>query len=194
MSAIGRGMWAAVAIAAGLVSMTPPAHAQWDRGGTIYCASEDGRFVRCRTPWPESRLSKQVSNTRCVYGETWGNERGSVWVDRGCRANFEPARGGWGGGDRPPGWDDDGYPYPGSRPGWGGGGPGWDDRPQEVRCDSNGGRYQVCPVDLGRDGRVRLVRRLSDSRCVEGYSWGWDRRGIWVDQGCRAIFQVDRRW
>ncbi|WNL45435.1 DUF3011 domain-containing protein [Dyella sp. BiH032] len=192
MSAIGRGMWAAVAFAAGMASLAAPtAHAQWDREGTVYCASDNGRFVRCRTPWPQSQLSKQVSDTRCIYGQTWGNDRGSVWVDKGCRANFEPARGGgWGGGwggDRPgwggdrPGWDDD-------RPGWG------DDRPVQVRCDSNGNRLQYCPVDLGRGGRVRLIRRLSDSRCNEGESWGWDRRGIWVNNGCRAIFQVDRRW
>lgn len=193
MSAISKGIVAMVAAIAGWGAIAPSVHAQsWDdRSQTVYCASTDSRFVRCRTPWPESQLVKQVSDTRCVYGQTWGNDRGSVWVDRGCRANFGPSRGGWGGG-RPPGWNDGGYPYPGQGPGWGGG-PGGG-RPFEVRCDSNGSRYQVCPVDLGRGASVRLVRRLSDSRCVEGYSWGTDRRGIWVDQGCRAIFQVDRRW
>lgn len=180
MSAIGKGMWAVIVFAAGLASMAaPPAHAQWDREGTVYCASDNGRFVRCRTPWPQSQLSKQVSDTRCIYGQTWGNDRGSVWVDKGCRANFEPARGGGWGGDRP-GWGDD-------RPGWG-------DQSAQIRCDSNNNRRQYCPVDLGRGGRVRLIRRLSDSRCNEGSTWGWDRRGIWVDYGCRAIFQVDRRW
>lgn len=183
MSAIGKGMWAAVVLAAGMASMAAPtAHAQWDQG-SIGCSSNDGRFTRCRTPWPASQLSRQVSDTRCVYGQTWGNDRGSVWVDRGCRAIFEPARGGgWGGG------------WGGDRPGWGDDRPGWGDDSAQVRCDSNGGRRQYCPVDLGRGGRVRLVRRLSDSPCREGDTWGWDRRGVWVDDGCRGIFQIDRRW
>jgi hypothetical protein len=206
MKAIGRGIWAAAAVAvvgvAGLAS--PPAHAQWrDRDDqVVYCASNDGHFARCRTPWPVSELTQQLSNARCVYGETWGmEERYSVWVDRGCRANFQAARGegGWRGrddddrrwrddDDRRRRRDDDDDDRGGWRPG-----PDWD-RTIELRCDSNGERYQMCLVDVGRNGRVRLVRRLSDARCEEGSSWGWNRAGVWVDQGCRAVFQIDRRW
>lgn len=39
-------------------------------------------------------------------------------------------------------------------------------------------------------GGVRLVKQLSREACVEGVSWGFDRDGIWVDQGCRAEFRV----
>ena len=39
-------------------------------------------------------------------------------------------------------------------------------------------------------GGVRLVKQLSREACVEGVSWGFDRDGIWVDQGCRAEFQI----
>jgi hypothetical protein len=39
-------------------------------------------------------------------------------------------------------------------------------------------------------GGVRLVKQLSREACVEGVSWGFDRDGIWVDQGCRAEFEV----
>jgi hypothetical protein len=35
-------------------------------------------------------------------------------------------------------------------------------------------------------------REHSDSSCRQGRSWGFDRRGIWVDHGCRADFQVGR--
>ena len=182
MSAIGRGMWAVVVMAAGLASMAAPAvHAQWDGGGTVYCSSQDLRFTRCRTPWPRSQLNRQVSDARCIYGQSWGSDRGSVWVDRGCRAVFEPARGGGGG-------------WGGDRPGWGDDRPGWGDQTAQLRCESIGGRRQYCPVEMGRGGQVRLVRRLSDARCQEGYSWGVDRRAIWVDRGCRADFQIDRRW
>ena len=37
---------------------------------------------------------------------------------------------------------------------------------------------------------VILVRQLSDSRCVQGQTWGWDARGVWVDRGCRGEFRA----
>jgi len=37
---------------------------------------------------------------------------------------------------------------------------------------------------------VRFVRQLGDVRCVEGYGWGYEERGVWVDHGCRAEFRV----
>jgi len=27
--------------------------------------------------------------------------------------------------------------------------------------------------------------------CMQGYSWGYDEGGIWVDHGCRAYFRVE---
>jgi hypothetical protein len=39
--------------------------------------------------------------------------------------------------------------------------------------------------------RVRLVQQRSESPCQEGYSWGSDGRGIWVDHGCRADFAIE---
>jgi hypothetical protein len=35
-----------------------------------------------------------------------------------------------------------------------------------------------------------MFHKLSDARCTEGYSWGFDRRGVWVDHGCRAEFRL----
>jgi hypothetical protein len=26
--------------------------------------------------------------------------------------------------------------------------------------------------------------------CIEDQNWGWDRRGVWVSDGCRAEFRV----
>jgi len=34
------------------------------------------------------RLGRQMSNTACVEGQTWGWSRDGVWVDDGCRAEF----------------------------------------------------------------------------------------------------------
>jgi len=35
-----------------------------------------------------------------------------------------------------------------------------------------------------------MVRQLGDTSCVEGYNWGRDEHGVWVDRGCRAEFMV----
>jgi len=35
----------------------------------------------------------QRSGSACVQGRTWGFNRNSIWVDRGCRADFEVGRG-----------------------------------------------------------------------------------------------------
>jgi hypothetical protein len=60
-----------------------------------------------------------------------------------------------------------------------------------VTCASNDGRRSFCEVDT-RNG-VMLMREHSDRRCREGSTWGFDRRGIWVDRGCRADFEVRDR-
>lgn len=38
-------------------------------------------------------------------------------------------------------------------------------------------------------GPVRLVAQLSRAPCAEGRDWGVGSDGIWVDNGCRAIFE-----
>ena len=63
---------------------------------------------------------------------------------------------------------------------------------QTITCSSDDGGRNYCPANTdGAD--VRMVRQRSDARCTQGYSWGYDRRGIWVDRGCRADFIVDYR-
>ena len=57
-----------------------------------------------------------------------------------------------------------------------------------ITCESRGHDRAYCAVDTR--GGVRLVRQLSESRCENGRSWGTDRGGIWVSQGCRAQFAI----
>jgi hypothetical protein len=57
-----------------------------------------------------------------------------------------------------------------------------------LTCASDDGNRHYCAADT-RYG-VRLVNQRSGSPCKQGYSWGYDRRGIWVDRGCRADFIV----
>jgi hypothetical protein len=60
-----------------------------------------------------------------------------------------------------------------------------------VRCESQRGRYNYCRT--GTWGRVRLDRQLSDAPCRRYYTWGedGDGSGIWVSDGCRAIFVIE---
>ena len=57
-----------------------------------------------------------------------------------------------------------------------------------IRCESQSGRTQYCDIGYARD--VRLERQLSRGECTEGYTWGFDQRGLWVSRGCRAEFSV----
>jgi hypothetical protein len=58
-----------------------------------------------------------------------------------------------------------------------------------VTCESNKNRRSYCPADTR--GGVTLRRQLSQAQCVQGRTWGFDARGIWVEGGCRAEFQVN---
>ena len=59
-----------------------------------------------------------------------------------------------------------------------------------VSCSSDDMKRHYCDADTR--GGVRLVKQHSDAACREGETWGYDRRGIWVDRGCRADFEVRR--
>jgi hypothetical protein len=68
-------------------------------------------------------------------------------------------------------------------------GAGGDER--TLRCESGSfGRYRECPADT--ENRVVLVRELSRNKCRQWNSWGYDRRAVWVDNGCRAEFRVGK--
>lgn len=143
-------------------------HAPPPGGYVVSCASIDHRDRYCPADTRGGvRLVKRDSKAACVLGQTWGHDRGGIWVTGGCRARFEVggghARGGHGYGG--------GY---GSR---------------VVRCESVDHRPRFCHVPGGvRD--VRLDRRLSKAGCEFGYSWGFRRDGVWVERGCRADFVV----
>lgn len=159
-------LMAASFFAAGFVTSSA-AHAQsygQGYGGPpprITCSSNDGKRNYCNIGGSrDARLVRQISGSPCIQGSTWGVDRGGLWVDRGCRAEFIIGRGG-----PPP-------PPP----------------PRIVTCSSNDGRRNWCDIGPSRD--VRLTRQISGSPCVQGSTWGLDRRGLWVDRGCRADFRV----
>lgn len=61
-----------------------------------------------------------------------------------------------------------------------------------MRCASEDYKYTFCRTD--REPRdVRIGRRYSKRPCIEGRSWGYNRRGIWVNHGCDADFDFRMR-
>ena len=133
----------------------------------ISCSSEDGHRHYCSTDTRGGvQMIKQRSDSACIEGQTWGYDRQGIWVDRGCRADFSTGRGGYG------------------RGGYGG-------DSQLVSCSSEDGHRHACPINS--NGRVRLERQRSDASCIEGRTWGYNNREIWVDRGCRADFTVESR-
>lgn len=56
---------------------------------TVRCESNDNNYVRC--PFygrGHVEVQRQLSKTYCQYGQNWGVERNTIWVDNGCRADF----------------------------------------------------------------------------------------------------------
>ncbi|MBO0859920.1 MAG: DUF3011 domain-containing protein [Chloracidobacterium sp.] len=75
-----------------------PGAGRGGRGGytqTFYCESGDEKRHYCAEGaigQGEVRLIRQRSGSPCIFGRTWGRDRNGVWVDRGCRADFEVSR------------------------------------------------------------------------------------------------------
>ena len=61
---------------------------------------------------------------------------------------------------------------------------------QTIQCKSDHYRYRYCRVQT--DDHVRLERQRSNADCRRGYSWDYDRHGVWVNHGCDADFRVGR--
>ncbi|GGE07062.1 hypothetical protein GCM10011529_11810 [Polymorphobacter glacialis] len=135
---------------------------------TIRCESQDYRQVRCPVDTRGGvQLGRVLGNTPCRQGQSWGFDRGGVWVNGGCRAEFlvgdNTAGGGYPGG---------GYP--------GAGGPS-----RTITCGSMNYRPARCPIAGANSVRINQV---IGGECIQGRSWGYDRDGVWVNNGCRARF------
>ena len=65
--------------------------------------------------------------------------------------------------------------------------PGFRPQAQQIVCESWQFRPQQCAVDTR--GGVRLLQQTGGV-CTQGQTWGYTPRGVWVTNGCRAIFAV----
>jgi hypothetical protein len=137
---------------------------------TISCASQDGGRQFCPADTRGGvTMVRQNSSSPCVQGQTWGYDGRGIWVDRGCRADFQA-----------------GNSYPGG-PGPGGPGPG--PGGNTITCESSHNRRNYCTIG-NVNSNVEMVQQLSQAPCTRGATWGNDGQGIWVDRGCRATFRV----
>ena len=64
-------------------------------GGSITCESNDGQRKYCGRVGRDVRLQRQLSQSPCVQGQSWGVDGQGLWVDRGCRAEFSSGGGNW---------------------------------------------------------------------------------------------------
>jgi hypothetical protein len=73
-----------------------------------------------------------------------------------------------------------------------GNGPGYqnsrDDDYTVISCNSKNNKLKTCPIPVR--GHVELVKQRSASACRFNKTWGYDRKGVWVNKGCRADFAV----
>jgi Protein of unknown function (DUF3011) len=161
---------------------------------TITCNSDDERKHFCSVDTRGGvRLLTQHSDAICTEGSTWGSDGQGIWVDHGCRADF--AIGGRRDyrdeirldANRNDSGENGNYRDENRNDQYGGSG-----QSQRIACNSDDMRKHSCALDA-RGGEVRMVSQRSDARCTKGYSWGTNRRGVWVDHGCRADFVVSTR-
>jgi hypothetical protein len=162
--------------AAAVLSACGLAHADdsWTPEKAVSCSSSDGHRKECPSDLRgyTVRDVDQSSRTECVVGRNWGYTDRGVWVDDGCRATFkfDKTRGG----DHPRGWGNRDASYSSSEE-------------QRVKCESRDGHRKVCDANL-RGYRIADVREISRTDCDIGRNFGYDDRGVWVDDGCRAEF------
>lgn len=131
----------------------------------VTCNSEGWTKQRCAPEWRDARLLETLSREACRRGHSWDVDRRGLWVDDGCRGRFVRT-------------DDDRRDDPADS--------------DTITCSSEESRYRRCGLGH-RVEHVELRRQLSVADCERGESWGWERRAIWVDKGCRAEFEVEWR-
>lgn len=107
-------------------------------------------------------LIHQLSHYNCQGN--WGHNQSEIWVARGCKADFRISR---------------------YNPGYGNGYDHGDDI-NTLECLSNGSYVEYCQVpELAHVELLEVLNRRGNA--CRG-NWGYDPRGIWVRNGCKARF------
>lgn len=200
-------------------SLATPRAAQAE--STITCESANNNYNRCRADTRGGvTLVTQLSKSGCYQGNTWGYDSRFIWVSNGCRAVFRTGTAGYEHHDKDADkagaaiagvallalgaaaahaahedhkreqyedhysyrYDERDYDHHNDR---------YDRGHQLVTCESHNNQYSYCRANI-RHAHVRLVRQHSSSSCRFHEDWGYNRSGIWVENGCRATFEIER--
>jgi hypothetical protein len=131
---------------------------------SLVCESEiDSRKVCPADTRYGVALFRELGGKECIFEKSWGFDEKGVWVAGGCHAQFALG----------------GYRLPSET---------MPPNAEKLTCESLDGGHKPCPVDTSHG--VGLLRQISDADCVLNRTWGYDRNGIWVTDGCRAEFAV----
>jgi Protein of unknown function (DUF3011) len=57
-----------------------------------------------------------------------------------------------------------------------------------VTCSSKGTEREFCAADTSKG--VILAKSVGSAPCLLGRTWGYDDKGVWVSEGCSAVFIV----
>ena len=194
------------------------AQTQGSAGGqVITCSSQGHDHTYCAADTSGGvTLVQQLSHSGCWENDTWGYDRRGIWVANGCRAEFRLGRSGYAASDsyyhnsgsssRYDAYDGrDSQKTAAIAAGAAvaagliaaaaqqhdqhANSPAYSAPRSVVTCESVGRDHTYCSVG-GYARHVELKRQLSRSSCEYNRSWGYDRNGIWVGEGCRAEFWV----
>ncbi len=146
------------------------------------------------------RLKRQKSRSPCRGN--WGFDRNGIWVTNGCRATFELYvdgrgrgynNGGFNNGNN--GYSNNGHPHNGNN-GYGTTGPynngnnGYGNngnlQNNTLICSSRNLKRNACAIPQG--AKITMKKQLSKSSCAG--NWGYNRYEVWVNNGCRAQFNI----
>ncbi|HUL34925.1 MAG TPA: DUF3011 domain-containing protein [Candidatus Eisenbacteria bacterium] len=131
----------------------------------ISCAAPAAQAIYCAPlPSANAELVRQTGEARCVEGKNWGVDPRGLWLANGCAADFVVRQ-----------RQETELSAMATR--------------RVLECDSSDGRRNFCQVDA-RGGAV-LRTTLGHQPCTLGKSWDYNEGGLWVDRGCRGVFEAE---
>jgi len=131
---------------------------------SLECNSNQFEYATCHHELPQHSVTllNKVSVSECNLHTSFGVTTGSkMWVDDGCRGQFQVCNN--------------------------------EDSCETLHCSSHGFQYAECAHTVPENAlNISLVRQKSQSACTEGTSYGInaDTMEMWVDQGCRGVFDI----